>query len=1295
MIFLGMIAIVAVSFIARSRAFQAVLLGRIVQRAQQATGVAVAIRNMKLAWNPLVADFYGVTLGSQSGLGRPVFTVDHVRVGLKLMPLLRHRVDLSEIVVDHPTLYVHVDAKGNSNLPTMKESRSSPNSIAVAIRHVSIQNGTLNYNDQRIPLDAELQDFRLEADAEPLSGGYKGSLAYDHGVISAMDLNRLEHKAQIDFEAGGEGLELQRVAIFSGDSQIDFTGSLTDFQNPRLDGQYTAVINASQLGRILKDPSIPAGKVSLKGNLAYKNVPGETFLHSLEVGGQIWSNNLNVRGEQVQAHVTSVDGAYRIADANLEIQSLDAALLGGRAEAHGQISLDSTRVSQLEAVVRGASLDQISSSTVPARQRDNLRLVGRADARAQVRWDQSFRDAILKAHVLLAYPERTTTTARDIPVDGSIDLTYDRGKNTISFLPSHLRTGKTNLALSGTASDNSSLNVAGETTDLRELNALISSVNAKDKNETNRTYDLGGAAKFSGQISGSLGAPRIRGRFFSSALQIQGSNWKTLRADLDASPSGIRAQNGFLQSANGGQVNFDVRASLENWSFLPAGPLALHANWKELEAVDIAHLANANYPVTGLLAGNLSIDGSLQHPSGHGTLDLTDASIWNQPVKSVTVDFQGDRDAIRSSMRINLPVGTASAHVDYSPATQHYDFVLDAGSLGLNQIQVLQEHAASVNGLLSIKAKGEGTIAQPQLQANLDLSQLQLGDQSLSPLHAQLQVAEQRAHFHVTSTAAQAPVQAKGDISLSGDYPVEANMEMHSAPIAALLATYLPKVQKGLDGSLDLQGSVHGPLKSPGQLQASVEVPSVKLGYKGLQIANEGPLRFDYRDATVIVRQARLKGTGTDFSVQGTIPFDRGTSMNVSVNGVVDTSLMQIVSPETHSSGQVRIDLHAEGQTTDPVMKGQIQIVNAAVSSESLPVSLSAVNGLMQISGNRIQVESLRGTAGGGTISASGSFSIASAPNFALSLQAKSIRIHPEGMHTTLDGDLNLNGTAENANLTGRIVVDHLSFQQGSDLSTIISNFSGTPAASTPSAFASHTKLNIAVQSSDELSVSNSQFSISGTTSLTVTNTFASPVILGRISLTGGDVFFLGKRFELQNGSVLFSNPVETEPVLNLYVTTTVEQYKITVNLLGPVDRLKTNYTSDPALAPLDIINLLAFGQTTAEQASNAATPASLGAESVIAQGVGGQVAKGVQGLTGISQLTLDPMGGTAQNPADQLGIQERVTGNVLFTFSTNVTTTQNQTVQVEYQPKRNVTVSVIRDEYGGYGIDVKLHKTF
>jgi hypothetical protein len=121
------------------------------------------------------------------------------------------------------------------------------------------------------------------------------------------------------------------------------------------------------------------------------------------------------------------------------------------------------------------------------------------------------------------------------------------------------------------------------------------------------------------------------------------------------------------------------------------------------------------------------------------------------------------------------------------------------------------------------------------------------------------------------------------------------------------------------------------------------------------------------------------------------------------------------------------------------------------------------------------------------------------------------------------------------------------------------------------------------------------------------------------------------------------------------------------------------------------VINLLITGRTT--EAAQATSPTPL---SVVAGQLGGQASTHLQKLTGISSLTIDPqIGGNQGNAASQVAIQERVTKNLFFTFATDVTTTQGQIVQVEYQVTRRYSMSAIRDQTGGYEVQIKAHKTF
>jgi translocation and assembly module TamB len=355
------------------------------------------------------------------------------------------------------------------------------------------------------------------------------------------------------------------------------------------------------------------------------------------------------------------------------------------------------------------------------------------------------------------------------------------------------------------------------------------------------------------------------------------------------------------------------------------------------------------------------------------------------------------------------------------------------------------------------------------------------------------------------------------------------------------------------------------------------------------------------------------------------------------------------------------------------------------------------VNGRFQISGDRIEIAQFAGAAGGGTVSARGAITYGKQANFNVGVDMKSVRVrYPEGIRSILTGNLALNGTPEASSLTGRVLIDRLSFTQQFDLVNFMGQFSDESPASAPSHLEQNMKLNVSVATADNLNLASSKVSIGGAANLSLGGTLADPVVLGRMNLNGGEIFFMGKRYDIQSGTIEFANPVRTTPVLNLYAKTTVQQYDITLNFVGPVDRLRTNFTSDPPLPPADIINLIGFGQTAEQAATSPSTPATLGAESVLAQGAASQVAGKIENLTGISQLTIDPLAGNSQaNPGAQVAIQQRVTGNILLTFSTDVTSTENQAIQVQYQIKKNLSVSILRDEYGGYAADVRIHKTF
>jgi len=57
--------------------------------------------------------------------------------------------------------------------------------------------------------------------------------------------------------------------------------------------------------------------------------------------------------------------------------------------------------------------------------------------------------------------------------------------------------------------------------------------------------------------------------------------------------------------------------------------------------------------------------------------------------------------------------------------------------------------------------------------------------------------------------------------------------------------------------------------------------------------------------------------------------------------------------------------------------------------------------------------------------------------------------------------------------------------------------------------------------------------------------------------------------------------------------------------------------------------------------------------------------------------------------------VQQQVTRDVTITYISNVGSTQEQVIQVEYNVTRNISVVALRDYNGTFGIDIKIKKRF
>jgi len=1278
-------------FYLQSTSFRQLAIRQIVKEADSATGGKTQVGGLAFSLSALTAHLYNITVrGTESPDQPPLLHADELTVQLKIVSALHRKVALRELLIARPIVHLQVDRQGNSNLPTAPPSGSGSHESVfdLAVEHAQITNGEIDYNDRKTPLDADVHNLGTDIRFSSLAKRYDGHLSYDSGTIRYAEYAALPHNLNLSFSATPSEFNLQSAVLKLASSTMTLQGRLSDYENPVAEGNYRVQIHTQDFATMMVGARA-AGDVSLAGTLHYHAVTNQPLLQNLSIDGRIGSEAVSVLASGTRMELRKLQGEYQLANGNLRLSELSLDSLGGRVAAKAEIKkVDTTPEAQIQAELRGISLRAVQRA-LHGSEIQSASLSGTVTGKVEAAWKGSVSNVRASSDLSLRAlaSSKTNPSGREVPVDGAIHLAYDGPRQALTLRQTTLRIPSAVLTAQGEVSSRSDLQVQLTASDLHQLTELAYSFSPQETTAP----AVSGSATLRATVRGSLKRPTLAAQLSAQNLEVEGSEWKSASLQVQANPSRLKIENGSLVAAQHGRATFNANVALRNWSYQPQNTISVHMDVQQMRIADLERLAKQNLPISGDLSAKLSVEGSELSPTGSGSVQLANARAYGEQIQNFAAKFNAANGSIESTLNVVVPAGAVQASLTYTPKNKAYVVKLDAPAIALQKLQVVQEKNLAISGTVSAIVSGQGTIDNPQLNAVVQMPELKVQQNSISGTKAELHVADHHANFDLNTQVSQASVRAHGDVSLTGDYETNAVIDTGKVPLDVLMATYASKAPAGFQGETELHANFKGPLKDKSRIEAHLSIPVLQATYQALQIGITKPIQADYANSVVTLQPASIRGTDTSLDVQGRMPLTGDGEPTLSAKGTVDVRILKIFAPTIESSGTLALDVHATGSTARPELQGQLRFRDVAMSTADAPIGLEKLNGTLNISGDRVQIAEMTARVGGGDVSVGGSINYKPNLQFNLALQGKSIRLlYPDGLRSLLDANLAFSGTREASTLNGRVLIDRLSFTPDFDLSKFADQFSTGSTISQPG-FADTISLAIALQSQENLSATSSQVSIEGQAALRIGGTAANPVITGRTTLTSGELFYRNVRYQLQTGVITFDNPTETHPVLNISVTTTVEQYNLTLTMRGPLDKLTTSYVSDPPLATADIINLIARGQTTEEAAAS-----SQSTDSMIASQAASQLAGGLQKLAGISSLQINPlMGGNGQNPTAQVALQQRVTKNLLFTFSTDVSQPGTEMVQGEYQLNKHWSVSVTRDQLGGISVDGRYRTRF
>ncbi len=915
----------------------------------------------------------------------------------------------------------------------------------------------------------------------------------------------------------------------------------------------------------------------------------------------------------------------------------------------------------------------------------------------------------------------------DVAISGKALAHYTGRSETVTIRRITLETPGTNLEASGVLGVNAgdpltALRVNLTVRDLGEYDQLLTTLDLEANGKKGRAaipVVLHGALEFDGTARGKIADLDVKGHLQAEhaefALGTTDVQIDSVVADAEYSPySGVAVASSTIQRGSA-VLNFAGKIAPRKvvsrrgvTTYVWDDGLALDANAQLANAAveDVLQIAGQQkkVPLTGTIALHAHAAGTLKELSGSGHLSLLHGVAYGEPYESAVADLTvRGKDIEAGNVVLKLHGMRVAGIGGYDTANEHLHGHVEAHDVVLSKLATVQKANAEIDGIVDVVADANGTVTQPGVKANVTLSKATYKDQGIGEAAVEVHSTGTTMFFAANSTLVGAKVDADGQVELTGDYRAQAKLTLKNLDLGQPLAMFGPGKVKS-HSVINGAATMSGPLKTPKALRGEAEFSQFEFTMRDVELKAAEPLRVGLNNGVASLEQVHITGPNTNMRATGTAQLfgatdPKGGKLDVKATGSVSVALLHTIDNDFLSTGKVEFTVAAGGYVNNPALTGNVQFDNVNVAMDGVPNGLSNMNGTLVFNGDRLQVQNLTATTGGGTLKLGGSIRYKNGVYADLTATGNVVRVRLYGLSTTANANLKLQGGAESMLLSGNILITRFGIGPDVDFAAF-GGAGGVSVPPDPNSAANKIRLDVHVLSAPQLDFQNSYAKLAGTVDLTVRGTAAVPSILGRIEINEGSATFAGTKYQLQRGEIYFTNPVRIDPTIDLDATAQVENYDITVGVHGTLTNLKPTYRSEPPLSESDVFALLALGRTQEEAQLYQEQQVQAGTDPTTSALLGGAlnatVSNRVEKLFGVGSVKIDPaFVGTLGNSSARITVQQQISRQITATFATNVNETAQQLIQVQYDLNHDNSIVVTRDESGVFSVVYKLRKRY
>ena len=1277
------------------------------RRLAEALGREVTIGAVDLDLMPFSVTVENVSIVGPTPDAEPLFSLARGSVEAEPAGLFGRGLALDHVYLVEPRLEIGFDEDGRVDLPRLGGGAGG-RPVELRFGTVEIEGGELILDDDRTPID--LTARRLEAVFTGVDKGVElrgRALAPDLGLVlppgrsfeGRVEIHAMIRSHRLDLvraEVTGPDLEARADGFWRwhGDRELALTlaasgdlGVLGDLGY--LEGQATGPFALS--GRLTRQPAAWAIEVDVTSPRA---VVFDRVLTDLEATVNADADALAIEIRRAGHGGGTVTGGVELGLA-AEPGSVEIALDLDRV-ALGRLTADlGIPVQGLSGGVSGP-FDYRFDGALPAKGN------GRADLRVV---------------------NETLSAPSDLPVTGAIPLTIEGGVVRSEALriiaPSFRLTGEGDFDLA-TAAGLWRFEIDAD--EVAEVLSLVPAAAAIADNPPDAWRPMAGSGRAEGELRlGSAGAdlwldldlaaveaPGLRADRVTGRVALDGAGLRELGLEATRRGAALRVTGAvpFDDPATGTAVfPFALEIDATAWPLEEARawlPFELDATGPYTGTVELAP-APLSAGLAGRLAGRVA-------PVGWGELCAD----------SLDLDARFD-PAELSIERADLEVAGGTVGVTGAIGWEELALDLSVESTPLEPARLLDLPATAAEGLAALAGRLSGRVGgrleTPDVTARLEWS-----DPAADPVDLVWRDGRVTAAGDVPGI-----MRVEGGGTLS---PEEVRLDL------ALVAGRLEGLSRLAAPDLGLEGEFSGHLRVDGSYEppASPASPtSPTLPTLATVSLDRLTVRLpDEPGATALPSLSNLEpvvlrvgdagngdGDGAGVRLRSLYLGDEaGTSEvflggRVGPGGELDLQLQTTIGSDWLAAaidrlwpgarwrgGTVDAIATVEGDLATPRVNGVGEVRGGGLVTADLPFAIEDLSGTVLFYRDQAVVDSVVARVGGGNVRAGGVVPLGGRDAPAFRFQAVGERLSyrsPEGWTARGGGELVLAATPDGQQLSGGLVLDEVLYVKDVKLGLeqLFSGLFGSERLEVVPAegWQAATDLDLRLEGDRALRVRNNVADLRGSADLVLRGTLARPVVFGSIELEpGGRLEYGGAGYRIERGQLAFTNPYRIEPAIDLSASAELREYDVTLAVAGTPDRLELDLASNPPLADLDVLGLLAGAGGDGDQPAGG----DAGAEGFLYGEATSLIAQRFNRLFGLDKFRIDPLtSATGSVSSARVTAGKRLTRNLLVTYSYDPSSTEEQILELSWSVTRHLVLVMTQNGDGTYAVDALWERAF